>query len=50
MVGAPDGSGTVLVVSQVGASMDIGPGDAYVIPPGHDARVTSDEALVDVEV
>ncbi len=42
-------SGSVHIVSQDGASMDIGPGDAYVIPPGHDAWVTSDEPFVGFE-
>jgi hypothetical protein len=29
-----------------GAEGDLGPGDAYVIPPGHDAWIVGDEACV----
>jgi hypothetical protein len=32
-----------------GTEMDIGPGDAYLIDPGHDAWVTSDEKFVGYE-
>lgn len=32
-----------------GSETEIGPGDAYVIPPGHDAWVVSEEAAVGVE-
>ena len=32
-----------------GTTMDIGPGDAYEIPPGHDAWVTGDTACVAYE-
>jgi hypothetical protein len=30
-------------------SMEIGAGDAYLIPPGHDARVVGDETFVSYE-
>jgi hypothetical protein len=32
-----------------GTEVDIGPGDAYVIEPGHDAWVTGSEAVVGYE-
>jgi mannose-6-phosphate isomerase-like protein (cupin superfamily) len=36
-------SGRMKVVADDGSEIEIGPGDAYVIPPGHDAWVVSDE-------
>jgi quercetin dioxygenase-like cupin family protein len=42
-------SGRMHVELGDGTSMDVGPGDAYVIPPGHDAWVTGDEATVLLE-
>jgi mannose-6-phosphate isomerase-like protein (cupin superfamily) len=42
-------SGQIKVVMEDGSEMEIGPGDAYVIPPGHDAWVVSEEAAVGVE-
>jgi hypothetical protein len=33
-----------------GSEMEIGPGDAYVTPPGHDAWVVGDEPAVGIEV
>ncbi len=42
-------SGRVKVVMDDGSEMEIGPGDAYVIPPGHDAWVVSDEPATGIE-
>ena len=39
-------SGTMHVVMDDGAETDLGPGDAVVIPPGHDAWITSSEPCV----
>jgi hypothetical protein len=32
-----------------GTEVDLAPGDAYVIEPGHDAWVTGDEAFIGYE-
>jgi hypothetical protein len=37
------------VVHDDGTETDIGPGQAYVIEPGHDAWVVGDEAVVGFE-
>jgi class 3 adenylate cyclase len=42
-------SGTLEVRMDDGTRMTIGPGDAYEIPPGHDAWVAGDEAWDSVE-
>ena len=42
-------AGTMHVVHDDGTEADIGPGDAYVIEPGHDAWVTSNEPFVGYE-
>ena len=42
-------SGRMKVVADDGSEMEIGPGDAYVIPPGHDAWVDSDEPASYIE-
>ena len=42
-------SGQMHVMHNDGTEADIGPGEAYVIEPGHDAWVTGDEALVAYE-
>jgi hypothetical protein len=42
-------SGTLHVASDDGAEVDLGPGEAYWIEPGHDAWVLGDEPLVAVE-
>jgi quercetin dioxygenase-like cupin family protein len=42
-------SGRIKVVADDGSEMEIGPGDAYVIPPGHDAWVVSDEPATGIE-
>ena len=41
--------GHLHVVHEDGTEADIGPGEAYVIEPGHDAWVVGDEALVAYE-
>jgi mannose-6-phosphate isomerase-like protein (cupin superfamily) len=43
-------SGRTRVVMNDGSEMEIGPGDAYVIPPGHDNWVVGDEPFVGVDV
>ncbi len=42
-------SGRMHVVHNDGAEVDTGPGDAYVIEPGHDAWVVGDEPMVAFE-
>ena len=42
-------SGTMHVVLNDGSTMDVGPGDAYIIPPGHDAWNTGDVPVVLLE-
>jgi mannose-6-phosphate isomerase-like protein (cupin superfamily) len=42
-------SGRVKVVMEDGSEMEVGPGDAYVLPPGHDAWVVGDEPAVGIE-
>ena len=42
-------SGTMHVEMEDGTSVDVGPGDAYVIPPGHDAWNTGDSDVVVLE-
>lgn len=42
-------SGTLHVVHDDGSEQDIGPGQAYVIEPGHDAWVVGDDAVVGFE-
>jgi uncharacterized cupin superfamily protein len=42
-------SGRMHVVHGDGSTMEVGPGDAYVIPPDHDAWVVGDEAFVGYE-
>ena len=37
------------VTHEDGTQVEIGPGEAYVIEPGHDAQVVGDEALVGFE-
>ena len=43
------GSGRLHVEHEDGTEMDLGPGDAYLIEPGHDAWVVGDEAVVGFE-
>ena len=42
-------SGRMHVVHDDGTELEIGPGDAYVIEPGHDAWVVGDEEVVGFE-
>jgi hypothetical protein len=42
-------SGSAIVQGEDGAETQIGPGDAYVIEPGHDAWVVGDEAWTTVD-
>lgn len=42
-------SGQLRVVHNDGTDGDIGPGDAYVIEPGHDAWVVGDQVVVAFE-
>jgi quercetin dioxygenase-like cupin family protein len=42
-------SGRLHVTHEDGAEQDIGPGDVYVIEPGHDAWVVGDASFVGVE-
>ena len=41
--------GVMHVVHEDGSEMEIGPGDAYVIQPGHDAWVVGDDAVIGFE-
>ena len=43
-------SGRLLVRMEDGTEQEFGPGDAYVIPPGHDAWVVGDEPVVSVDM
>lgn len=43
-------SGRIKIVMDDGSETEIGPGDAYVIPSGHDAWVIGDETFVGVDV
>jgi len=42
-------SGSIHVAHEDGTEVDIGPGDVYVIEPGHDAWVNGDERFVALE-
>jgi mannose-6-phosphate isomerase-like protein (cupin superfamily) len=42
-------TGRLKVVADDGSEMEIGPGDAYIIPPGHDAWVVGDEPATGLE-
>lgn len=42
-------SGRLKIVMDDGSEAELRPGDAYVIPPGHDAWVLGDEAYVGVD-
>lgn len=42
-------SGHMRVMMSDGTRQDIGPGDAFAIPPSHDAEVVGDEACVAVD-
>jgi quercetin dioxygenase-like cupin family protein len=43
-------SGRLKVVMDDGSEEEFGPGEAYVIPPGHDGWVVGDEPFVGVDV
>ena len=43
-------SGRLHVVMDDGTEQEFGPGDVYVIPPGHDAWVVGDEPVVSLDV
>ena len=43
-------SGQLKIVMDDGTEMELGPGDAYVIDPGHDGWVVGDEPYVAVDV
>jgi mannose-6-phosphate isomerase-like protein (cupin superfamily) len=43
-------SGQMKVVMDDRSEADLGPGDAYVIEPGHDAWIVGDEPFVGVDV
>ena len=42
-------SGRLNVVHEDGTEVELGPGTAYVIEPGHDASVVGDEGFVGIE-
>ena len=42
-------SGRIVVRHEDGTELEIGPGDSYVIEPGHDAWVVGDEPYVSFE-
>lgn len=42
-------SGRMKVVMDDGSEAEIGPGDAFVIPPGHDAWTIGDEACIELD-
>jgi hypothetical protein len=42
-------SGSMHVVGSDGSESEVGPGSAYVVEPGHDAWVTSDDPFVAYE-
>jgi mannose-6-phosphate isomerase-like protein (cupin superfamily) len=42
-------SGRLHVIHDDGTKVELGPGDAYVIEPGHDAEVLGDEPFVGFE-
>jgi len=42
-------SGQMRVLHEDGTVLELGPGDAYVIEPGHNAEVVGDEAFVGYE-
>jgi hypothetical protein len=42
-------SGKIHVVHDDGTTVDVGPGEAYVLAPGHDAWVLGDEPFVGIE-
>jgi quercetin dioxygenase-like cupin family protein len=43
-------SGRLTIATKDGSKKSVGPGDAYAIPPGHDAWVEGNEPFVCIEV
>ena len=43
-------SGNMRVRMDNGEEMEYGPGDTYIVPPGHDAWVIGNETLIGVDV
>jgi hypothetical protein len=43
-------SGNLHVVMDDGSEADLGPGDVYYLPPGHDAWVVGDEPYASVDI
>ena len=43
-------SGSIHVAHDDGSEAELGPGDAYLIEPGHDAWVVGDDQFVGVEI
>ncbi len=43
-------SGRLHVRMEDGTEAEVGPGEAYVVPPGHDAWVVGDEPVVSVDM
>ena len=43
-------SGRMMVLMDDGSEQDVGPGDAYYIPAGHDAYTIGDESCVIVDI
>jgi mannose-6-phosphate isomerase-like protein (cupin superfamily) len=42
-------SGAMTIYMEDGTELEIGPGDVFEIPPGHDAAVTGDEPCVNID-
>jgi quercetin dioxygenase-like cupin family protein len=42
-------SGRMHVVHEDGTEAEVGPGDVYVVPPGHDAWIVGEETYVGVD-
>jgi uncharacterized cupin superfamily protein len=43
-------SGRLHVATDDGSEVEFGPGDAYCVPPGHDAWVAGNEPVVAIDV
>jgi hypothetical protein len=43
-------SGRLHVVTDDGSEIEVGPGEAYSVPPGHDAWVVGNEPVVAIDV
>ena len=42
-------SGRLMIKMDDGTELELGPGDAFVIPPGHDGWVVGDEPVVSID-